>query len=46
MNLRREVTGINSVNVAQVGVEGTGYTISTKQAKPIYGPVNEVSLSW
>jgi S1-C subfamily serine protease len=35
VNMRGEVVGINSVKVAQVGVEGMGYAISTKQAKPI-----------
>jgi serine protease Do len=35
VNMRGEVVGINSIKVAQVGVEGMGYAISTKKAKPI-----------
>ena len=35
LNLQGEVVGINSVKVAQVGVEGMGYAISIKEAKPI-----------
>ncbi len=35
VNMLGEVVGINSVKVAQVGVEGMGYAISIKQAKPI-----------
>jgi serine protease Do len=35
VNLLGEVVGINSVKVAQVGVEGMGYAISIKEAKPI-----------
>lgn len=35
VNLQGEVVGINSAKVAQVGVEGMGYAISIKEAKPI-----------
>jgi serine protease Do len=35
VNLLGEVVGITSVKVAEVGVEGTGYAISTKEALPI-----------
>ncbi len=35
VNLLGEVVGINSAKVAQVGVEGMGYAISVKEAKPI-----------
>jgi serine protease Do len=35
VDLRGEVVGINSAKVAQVGVEGMGYAISIKEAKPI-----------
>jgi serine protease Do len=35
VNLAGEVIGINSIKVAQVGVEGMGYSISTKVAMPI-----------
>jgi len=35
VNLAGEVIGINSIKVAQVGVEGMGYAISTQQAIPI-----------
>jgi serine protease Do len=35
INLAGEVIGINSIKVAQVGVEGMGYAISTQQAIPI-----------
>jgi serine protease Do len=35
LNLQGEVVGINSAKVAQVGVEGMGYAISTKESKPI-----------
>ncbi len=35
VNLQGEVVGINSAKVAQVGVEGMGYAISVKEAKPI-----------
>lgn len=35
LNLQGEVVGISSAKVAQVGVEGMGYAISTKEAKPI-----------
>jgi serine protease Do len=35
VNLAGEVIGINSIKVAQVGVEGMGYAISTKVAVPI-----------
>ncbi len=35
VNLLGEVVGINSVKVAQVGVEGMGYAISMKEARPI-----------
>jgi serine protease Do len=35
VNLLGEVVGINSVKIAQVGVEGMGYAISIKEAKPI-----------
>jgi len=39
VNLNGEVIGINSIKVAQVGVEGMGYAISTKVALPI---INEL----
>ena len=39
VNLAGEVIGINSIKVAQVGVEGMGYAISTKVAIPI---INEL----
>ena len=35
INLAGEVIGINSVKVAQVGVEGMGYAISTQVAVPL-----------
>ncbi len=35
VNLLGEVEGITSIKVAQVGVEGTGYAISTRIALPI-----------
>ncbi len=35
VNLLGEVNGITSVKVAQVGVEGTGFAISTREALPI-----------
>jgi serine protease Do len=35
VNLLGEVDGITSVKVAQIGVEGTGYAISTREALPI-----------
>jgi serine protease Do len=35
VNLLGEVDGITSIKVAQIGVEGTGYAISTKEALPI-----------
>ncbi len=35
LNLQGEVVGINSAKVAQVGVEGMGYAISIKEARPI-----------
>ena len=35
LNLQGEVVGISSAKVAQVGVEGMGYAISIKEAKPI-----------
>lgn len=35
VNLAGEVIGINSIKVAQVGVEGMGYAISSKVALPI-----------
>jgi len=35
VNMAGEVIGINSVKIAQVGVEGMGYAISTKEAIPI-----------
>jgi len=39
VNMAGEVIGINSVKVAQVGVEGMGYSISTQTAIPI---INEL----
>jgi serine protease Do len=35
VNLLGEIVGINSVKIAQVGVEGRGYAISIKGAKPV-----------
>ncbi|MDD5082977.1 MAG: trypsin-like peptidase domain-containing protein, partial [Dehalococcoidales bacterium] len=35
VNLAGEVIGINSIKVAEVGVEGMGYAISIKEAMPI-----------
>jgi serine protease Do len=35
VNLLGQVTGITSVKVSQVGVEGMGYAISTREAMPI-----------
>jgi len=35
VNIAGEVIGINSIKVAQVGVEGMGYAISINQAMPI-----------
>jgi len=35
VNMKGEVVGINSVKVAQVGVEGMGYSISTRSAMPV-----------
>lgn len=39
VNMNGEVIGINSIKVAQVGVEGMGYAISSKAAIPI---INEL----
>jgi len=39
VNMAGEVIGINSIKVAQVGVEGMGYAISINQATPI---INEL----
>jgi len=35
VNLLGEIVGINSAKIAQVGVEGMGYAISIKEAKPV-----------
>lgn len=35
VNLVGEIVGINSAKIAQVGVEGMGYAISIKAAKPV-----------
>jgi serine protease Do len=35
VNMAGEVIGINSIKIAQVGVEGMGYSISSNTAKPI-----------
>lgn len=35
VNMAGEVIGINSVKIAEVGVEGTGYAIGTEEAAPI-----------
>ncbi len=35
VNMAGEVIGINSVKIAEVGVEGTGYAISTAEASPL-----------
>jgi serine protease Do len=35
VNARGEVVGINSIKIAQVGVEGMGYAISIDQALPV-----------
>jgi S1-C subfamily serine protease len=35
VNLQGQVVGINTIKVAQVGVEGMGYAISIDEAKPI-----------
>jgi len=35
VNMAGEVIGINSIKIAQVGVEGMGYAISSNTAKPI-----------
>ncbi len=35
VNMAGEVIGINSVKIAEVGVEGTGYAIGTGEAAPI-----------
>jgi len=35
VNIAGEVIGINSIKIAQVGVEGMGYAISSNTAKPI-----------
>ncbi|MBI4303929.1 MAG: trypsin-like peptidase domain-containing protein [Chloroflexi bacterium] len=35
VNLAGEVVGINSAKIAQVGVEGMGYAIGIREAKPI-----------
>jgi serine protease Do len=35
VNLLGEIVGINSAKIAQVGVEGMGYAISIKAAKPV-----------
>jgi serine protease Do len=35
VNMAGEVIGINSVKIAQVGVEGMGYAISSNSARPI-----------
>ena len=35
MNMSGEVIGINSIKIAQVGVEGMGYSISSNTAQPI-----------
>jgi serine protease Do len=42
VNLSGEVIGINSIKVAQVGVEGMGYAISSQVALPI---INELVTS-
>ncbi len=35
VNMAGEVVGINSVKIADVGVEGTGYSIGTSEAAPL-----------
>jgi serine protease Do len=40
VNMNGEVIGINSVKVAQVGVEGMGYAISTQAAIPVINDLN------
>jgi serine protease Do len=45
VNLLGEVIGINSIKVAQVGVEGMGYAISTKEALPIISDLIKVGYS-
>lgn len=40
VNLMGEVVGINTIKVAQVGVEGMGYAISIKGAEPIINRLN------
>ncbi|MCR4393991.1 MAG: PDZ domain-containing protein, partial [Dehalococcoidales bacterium] len=49
INMAGEVIGINSIKVAQVGVEGMGYAISTRTAIPIINElitVGYVSRPW
>jgi serine protease Do len=43
VNLAGEVVGINSAKVAQVGVEGMGYAISSKEATPIIDQLIQAS---
>ncbi|MBM3131780.1 MAG: PDZ domain-containing protein [Chloroflexi bacterium] len=41
VNMAGEVIGITSVKVAEVGVEGMGYAISTKEAMPVIAQLIE-----
>jgi len=45
VNLLGEVDGITSIKVAEVGVEGTGYAISTKEALPIISELVKVGYA-
>jgi serine protease Do len=45
VNLLGEVVGITSVKVSQVGVEGMGYAISTREAMPIIGDLVKVGYA-
>ncbi len=45
VNLLGEVVGITSIKVAQVGVEGMGYAISTKEAMPIISDLVKVGYA-
>lgn len=43
VNLLGQVIGINTVKVAQVGVEGMGYAISIEEAKPVIDELSKNS---
>jgi serine protease Do len=45
VNLLGEIVGITSIKVSQVGVEGMGYAISTKEALPIISDLIKVGYA-